>query len=163
TFGQSADPKSVSPERRKLIRETAAKEKLRVEAVVTHEELTTSLVTDTPLDLKGSIDLAVDLGCPVVTFHMGGPAPGISDKELWWKTVEVVKAAAEYGAARHVSLAIDLGIWPKWITNTPDLLAKMFSDVDVPTFGVNFDPSYLAVTGLDPVRFVKRFGARIRH
>lgn len=163
TFGPSADPKSVLPERRKEIRETAMRQKLRVEAVITHAELTPSLVTDQPLDLIGSIDLAVDLGAPVVTFHMGGPVKGLSEQELWRKTVDAAKVAANYGAARHVSLAIDLGIYPVWITSTPDLLAKMFDDVDVPTFGVNFDPSYLEVQGLDPVRFVKRFGPRIRH
>src|SRR5579871_5917885 len=73
TFGEAINSDSVSAERRKLIRETAARHKLRVEAIITHATLTDSLGTDKPLDLKASIDLAVDLRSDVVTFHLGGP------------------------------------------------------------------------------------------
>ena len=44
-----------------------------------------------------------------------------------------------------------------------DELSRLFDDVASDSFGVNFDPSYLAITGIDPMAFVKRFAARIRH
>jgi sugar phosphate isomerase/epimerase len=163
TFGTAVNSDSVTAERRKLIRETARRHKLQVEAVVTHAELTTTLGTKEPLDLNAAIDLAADLGGDVVTFHLGGPRKEIAERELRQRTVAAIKAAADHGDSKHVRLAIDLGIWPRWIVTTPDELARLFDDVDSDSFGVNFDPSYLAITGIDPVAFVKRFGPRVRH
>jgi len=163
TFGAAINSDSVAADRRKLIRETARRDKLRVEAIVTHAELTRSLGTKEPLDLKASIDLAADLGGDVVTFHLGGPRQDVPEGELWKRTVAAIEAAADHGDAKHVALAIDLGIWPEWIVKTTDDLARLFDDVTSDSFGVNFDPSYLAITGIDPVAFIKRFGARIRH
>ena len=162
TFGRSEDPASVTTERRKLIRDTARRHRLRVEALITHAELTRTLTTSSPLDLKGSIDLAMDLGASVVTFHMGGQQPGLSEQDLWSKTVEWVRSAARYAESKHVALAVD-GIWPPWIVNSPDTLAKMFDEVSSPAFGVNFDPCYLVLMGEDPVRFARRFSSRIWH
>ena len=163
TFGNAINSDSVTAERRREIRAAVEKNKLRVEAVITHADLTATIAENKPLDLNASIDLAADLQSPVVTFHLGGPQDGFSEKELWNKTVQVIKSAADYGASKHVGLAIDLGVWPPWIVNTYDQLAKLFNDVGSPNFGVNFDPSYLSITGADPVRFVKRFGNRIMH
>jgi len=163
TFGAAINSDSVTPERRNLIRETARQLKLHVEAIVTHAELTTALGTKEPLDLKGAIDLAADLGGDVVTFHLGGPRKDIPVGDLWKRTVAAIKAAADHGDSKHVKLAIDLGVWPEWIVKTSDDLARLFDDVGSDSFGVNFDPSYLAITGIDPVAFVKRFGPRIRH
>src|SRR5207244_3926076 len=129
---------------------------LRIEAVITHAELTTSLITDKPLDLAGSIDLAAELGAGLVTFHMGGPVNGLPDDKLWSKTVKVLKKAANHGSSKHVALAVD-GIWPTWIVDSPDALSRLFKAVDVPEFGVNFDPCYLTVMGVDPLAFIDRF------
>ena len=59
-------------------------------------------------------------------------------------------------------LAVD-GIWPEWVDDSPDTLARLFHDVDSPNFAVNFDPSYLAIMGVDPSAFAKRFARRIVH
>src|SRR5258706_14035993 len=82
TFGASEDPHSVTSERRKLIHDTARRQKLSVEAVVTHAELTTTIARKPPLDLRGTVDLAAELGASVVTFHIGGPAPNRSSEDL---------------------------------------------------------------------------------
>ena len=71
--GPSADPRSVTPELRAQTRSIAERLSLTIEAVITHANLANSLFTDEPLDLKGSVDLAVDVGAPLVVFHMGGP------------------------------------------------------------------------------------------
>ena len=73
THGSSADPLSVTPALRQLTRGTAERLGLEIEAIITHAALADSLFTDAPLDLKGSVDLAVDVGAPLVVFHMGGP------------------------------------------------------------------------------------------
>lgn len=163
TFGPQLNSDSVSAERRKLIRDSARQHNLRVEAIVTHGELTTSLFKGEKLDLISAVDLAADLGGDVVTFHLGGPVDDVSDAHVWTRTVAEIKQAADYGDTKHVRVAVDCGPWPTWIVKNNDDLAKLFGDVGSKSFGVNFDPCYLAVAGIDPVGFVERFGHRIRH
>jgi sugar phosphate isomerase/epimerase len=164
TDGPSADPRSVSAELRRLTRQTAERLGLRIEAVITHAPLADSLAHSAakPLDLEGTIDLAVDLGAPLVTFHMGGYPLGIPHEVFWKSLVSRIRRAADYGAGRHVVLAVD-GIWPVWVDNSPDTLDRLFGVVGSPNFGVNFDPSYLALMDVDPAGFVKRFPRRIVH
>ena len=164
THGDSADPQSVDSGLRRLTRQTAAGLDLRIEAVVTHAVLTDTLMDarQTTLDLHGSVDLAADLGSPVVTFHMGGYPDGSDHQQVWNSTVEAIRAAAEYAGERNLKLAVD-GIWPIWIDDSCDLLAKLFDDVASDHFAVNFDPSYLTLMGVDPVDFIHRFHHRIVH
>ena len=164
THGRSEDPGSFDTARRRLTRQTADKFQLRIEAVISHAQLTDTLfdARRKPLDLKGSVDLATDLGASVVTFHMGGYRKGVSHDTVWQKSVSAIRDAAEYGAAKHVALAVD-GIWPTWINHSPDALERLFDHVGSPNFGVNLDPSYLTLMGADPVRFVSRFRRQIRH
>ncbi|MGE3317345.1 MAG: sugar phosphate isomerase/epimerase family protein [Planctomycetaceae bacterium] len=163
THGNSEDPKSFDGALRELTRKTAARLGLTIEAVITHAQLTDTLLADRkPMDLNGSIDLAADLGAPVVTFHLGGYPEGVERSSFYRKTVEAIRKGAEYGAGKHVQLAVD-GIWPTWVADSPATLAKMFDDVGHPNFGVNFDPSYLTLIGVDPPAFVKQFAKRIMH
>lgn len=168
THGKSDDPASVGGDLRRLQRETAERLGLRIEGVITHAELTVSLFDParTPLDLVGSVDLAAELGADLVTFHMGGyveaEKAGISRRETWRRSVEAIRQAADHGAARHVRLAVD-GIWPTWLDDSPDSLARLFEDVASVNFGVNFDPSYLTLMGVDPTDFARRFSERIVH
>ncbi|MEX2285525.1 MAG: sugar phosphate isomerase/epimerase family protein [Planctomycetaceae bacterium] len=164
TNGPSDDPRSFDKDLRTLTRRTADDLKLKIEAVTTHAQLADSLgdPQKRPLDLNGSVDLAVELGAPVVTFHMGGYREGASRDEQWKRVVAAIRSAADYGAARHVRLAVD-GIWPVWVDSSPDELARMFDAVDSPNFGVNLDPSYLTLMEVDPVAFTRRFPQRIFH
>jgi len=164
THGDSDSPASFDQQRRRRTRDTAEKLGLRIEAVITHAQLTDTLATAgrRPLDLNGSIDLAVDLGAPVVTFHMGGYHDHLPRKVEWQTAVDAIRSAADYGDRKHVVLAVD-GIWPPWIDDSPDALQRLFEAVGSPTFGVNFDPSYLTLMAVDPVSFAKRFSRRIVH
>lgn len=164
THGKSDDPKSFDADRRRLTRRTAERLGLRVEAVVTHATLTSTLFDSKrkPLDLKRTIDLAVDVGAEVVTFHMGGYRENVPRRRVWRQSVEAIQGAADYGARRHVELAVD-GIWFDWIVDSPDKLARLFDDVQAPNFGVNFDPCYLTLMGIDPVGFAGRFREGLVH
>jgi sugar phosphate isomerase/epimerase len=164
TDGPSTDPRSVSADLRRLTRQTAERLGLRIEAVITHAPLANLLATPMTrrLDLEGTVDLAVDLGAKVVTFHMGGYPPGVPRDTFWKLLVARIRKATDYGASRHVALAVD-GIWPEWVDDSPDTLDRLFHDVGNPNFGVNFDPSYLALMGVDPAAFVKRFPRHIFH
>jgi sugar phosphate isomerase/epimerase len=164
THGASDDPKSFDQSLRRLTRMTAERLKLKVEAVITHAQLTDSLFdpAKTPLDLKGSVDLAVDLGAPVVTFHMGGFLKDVDRDKVWMRAVAHIREACDYGAARHVQLASD-GIWPEWINDSMDAHERLAKDIDSPAFGLNFDPCYLTLMGVSPVEFVKRFRDKLLH
>jgi sugar phosphate isomerase/epimerase len=164
THGPSDDPASFDADLRKLTRQTAERLNLRIEAVITHADLTGSLFDPArkPLDLVGTVDLAVALGAPVVTFHMGGYPPDIDRDIVWKRTAEAIRQAADYGIARHVDLAVD-GIWPEWIDDSPDALSRLFDDVGAMNFGVNFDPCYLTLIDVDPAAFARRFSGRIAH
>jgi sugar phosphate isomerase/epimerase len=164
TDGPSADPRSVTTELRRLTRETAERLGLRIEAVITHAPLADSLASPVAkrLDLEGTIDLAVDLGAEVVTFHMGGYPPGLFHDEFWRKIVTRIRFAADYAAARRIALAVD-GIWTSWVDSSPNELDRLFHDVGSPNFGVNFDPSYLTIMEVEPAGFVERFANRIVH
>jgi sugar phosphate isomerase/epimerase len=162
--GPSADPRSVSADLRRQTRRTAERLGLQVEAVITHAPLSDSLVdaSGSPLDLAGTVDLAADVGAEVVTFHMGGYPAGVPRGEFWKAIVERIRDAADYAAAHRVFLAVD-GIWPEWIDDSSDTLERLFQDVGSPVFGVNFDPCYLVLMGLDPGVFAERFAKRIVH
>lgn len=164
THGRSEDPRSVDAERRRETRRTTGELNLRVEGVITHAPLTETLLDpDHPtLDLNGTADLAQEIGGEVVTFHMGGYPDGHDPDMVWRKTVAAIKEANDYAADRNVCLAVD-GIWPGWINDSPEALQRLFDDVGSDRFGVNFDPCYLTVMGVDPVDFVKQFHERIVH
>lgn len=163
THGPSADPRSVTPELRALTRDAAAQLGLHIEAIITHATLADSLFTDTPLDLKGSVDLAVEVECPVVVFHMGGPTQDeVQRAAAWHKTVACLKEALDYATPRNVKLAVD-GVWYGWLTDTPETFLRMHDEVGSPSFGINFDPCYLTLLGLDPVAVAQQWQHRIFH
>jgi sugar phosphate isomerase/epimerase len=164
TDGPSTDPRSVSPDLRRATRRTAERLGLQIEAVITHAPLTDSLVgpETSPLDLEGTVDLAVDVAADVVTFHMGGYPADVPREVFWDAIVERIRDAADYAAARRIFLAVD-GIWPDWVDDSPDTLDRLFQAVGSPVFGVNFDPCYLVLMGIDPAAFAQRFAKRIVH
>ncbi len=163
THGNSADPLSVTPELRRLTRNTATRLGLRIEAIITHAILTDSLFTEEPLDLAGSVDLAVEVCAPLVVFHMGGPTRDADNgDEVWRRVVEYLKKSLDYAAAREIKLAVD-GVWKGWLTETPESFLQLHDDVASPHFGINFDPCYLMLLGLDPVNVAQQWGKRIVH
>ena len=163
THGNSADPHSVTPELRQQTRATAERLGLRIEAIITHATLADSLFTDAPLDLQGSIDLAVDVGAPVVVFHMGGPKDDPAKRaEAWKRVVDYLKEAIDYAIPRGVKLAVD-GVWKDWIAETPESFLELHDQVGSPSFGINFDPCYLTLLGLDPVQVAHMWKERILH
>ena len=161
THGPSADPRSVTPELRSQTRSTAERLGLTIEAVITHANLANSLFTDEPLDLKGSVDLAVDVGAPLVVFHMGGPKDDDAQRaEAWRRVVAYLQDALAYAEPRNVQLAVD-GVWAGWLTDTPERFLELHDEVGSASFGINFDPCYLTLLGLDPVAVAHQWQGRI--
>jgi sugar phosphate isomerase/epimerase len=163
THGNSTDPRSVTPELRRLTRDTAVRLGLRIEAIITHATLTDSLFTEKPLDLVGSVDLAIEVGAPLVVFHMGGPTRDAANgDDVWRRVVDYLKESVDYAAAHEIKLAVD-GVWKGWLTATPESFMQLHDDVGSPHFGINFDPCYLMLLGLDPVNVAHLWEKRIFH
>ncbi len=163
THGNSADPRSVTTQIRQETRSAATRLGLSVEAIITHATLTDSLFTEAPLDLRGSVDLAVDVGAPVVVFHMGGSVDDAAKRaETWKRVVDYLKRALDYAAARQVKLAVD-GVWKGWIVETPEAFLELSQAVNHPSFGINFDPCYLTLLGFDPVQVAQMWRGHIVH
>ena len=118
--------------------------------------------------VSGSIVITSDapgvfpLGATVVTFHMGGYHDGVDRKVEWKRTVAAIRKAADHASSKHVHLAVD-GIWPTWINDSPDVQQRLFDDVDNEHFGINFDPCYLTLMGVDPSKLARRFSKQIVH
>ena len=163
THGPSADPRSVTPELRVQTRSIAERLGLTIEAVITHANLANSLFTDEPLNLKGSVDLAVDVGAPLVVFHMGGPKDDAAQRtEAWRRVVAYLQDALAYAELRSVQLVVD-GVWAGWLTDTPERFLELHDEVGSASFGINFDPCYLTLLGLDPVAVAHQWQGRIVH
>lgn len=163
THGDSDNPLSVTREMREQTRQAAERLGLTIEAVITHATLTDSLLTDHPLDLDGSVDLAVELGAPLVVFHMGGPAMGDTRHAATWRrVVDYLRQALDYAMGRNVKLAVD-GVWYGWIADTPEAFLELHEEIGSGFFGINYDPCYLALLGQDPVAVAHLWKDRILH
>ena len=46
---------------------------------------------------------------------------------------------------------------------TPETYRALFEKVPSKSIGINYDPSHLVRMGIDPIRFLKEFGARVHH
>ncbi len=161
THGPSADPASVTLQMRQQTLSLSQQLGLRVEGIITHATLTDSLGTATPLDLAGSVDLAVEVGGDVVVFHMGG-APEGDRQRLWDGVVEYLRRAADYAQQRGIRLAVD-GVWPPWIVDSPQAFLDLQGAVGSAAFGINFDPCYLTLMGLDPVAVAGQLQGHLFH
>ncbi len=94
------------------------------------------------------VDLAVDLGAPAVTTHIG-VVPADPQHPVYREMRETCRELGDYAAARGVRFAIETGPEPA------SLLKSFLDDVGSPGIGVNLDPANLVmVVGDDPVHAV---------
>lgn len=94
------------------------------------------------------VGLAVDLGAPVVTTHIGVVPP---EKNETYRTLQqALREVASYAGMRGVKVAIETGPEPAL------RLRSFLDDVGEEALGVNFDPANLVmVQGTDPVQDFK--------
>ncbi len=106
---------------------------------------------------KRIVDLAADLGAPVVTTHIG-VVPEQAADPVRGTLLAACRELGAYADARGVSFAIETGPEPA------DVLRDFLREVDTPGVGVNLDPAnFVMVTGEDPVRAVGILGPWIVH
>ena len=60
-------------------------------------------------------------------------------------------------------LAIEGWPGPGAVASTPESYRAVIEGCESATIGINYDPSHLIATGIDPIRFVREFAAHVRH
>ncbi len=97
---------------------------------------------------KQIVDLAVDLGAPAVTTHIG-VVPDDSAHPRYAVMRDACRELGDYAATRHVRFAIETG------PETAEVLKQFLDAVGSPGIGANLDPANLVmVAGDDPVQAV---------
>jgi L-ribulose-5-phosphate 3-epimerase len=106
---------------------------------------------------KRIVDLAVDLGAPVVTTHIG-VVPEKRTDPAYAVMREACRELGAYAGARGIVFAIETGPEPA------GTLRAFLGDVDSRGIGVNLDPAnFVMVTREDPVSAVHVLGPHIVH
>ena len=60
-------------------------------------------------------------------------------------------------------LAIEGWPGPGAVASTPESYRAVIEGCGSATIGINYDPSHLIATGIDPIRFVQEFASHVRH
>jgi sugar phosphate isomerase/epimerase len=147
---------------RQRMRRLAESSSLSVAAVITHLGLATTIDEGRPLDLSSAIDVAVDVGAPVVAFHIG-VVPARADRAgLWRATVDAVRDATSAARSAGVGLLVD-AVAPDFLTRSPLELRVFLEEVDRPELGWNFDPAFIGANGWEVNAIVSLIAPWIRH
>ncbi|PLT45706.1 hypothetical protein B8V81_4137 [Paenibacillus pasadenensis] len=106
---------------------------------------------------KRILDLALDLGCHIVTTHIG-IVPDDEQSDIYAAMQEACEEISSYATSRGAYFAIETG--PERAAHLKAFLDKLSTD----GLSVNFDPANMVmVTGDDPVQGVRTLGRYIVH
>jgi L-ribulose-5-phosphate 3-epimerase len=83
---------------------------------------------------KAMLQLAADIGCPVVTAHVG-IMPRETDSPRWQPMVDACAAIAAYGEQLGTVTAIETGPEPHWV------LKRLMETINSPHLAINLDPA----------------------
>lgn len=111
--------------------------------------------------VEGCIDLAVDLGAPIVHILSGPVAAGSSVAEAKRWFTAAVEQTVDYAERRNVQLGIEAIAGHAFCS--VDDYHQLGRDLPGVNFYVNFDPSHLEVQGENPERVVDELADRINH
>lgn len=92
--------------------------------------------------LNGVTDIAVDLGCFIVTTHIGR-IPEDTTSERYQNMLDACKEVARYATSKGVVVAIETG--PEKIKN----LVEFIKQCNTPGIGINYDPGNLVMVTQD--------------
>jgi len=156
-------PDTSGEERRKLV--AAAREaNLRLPAIGAHIDMLgggDQARAGAADFVKGCVDLAVDVQCPVVHILSGKQPDDMSRATAMGRFADAVEAVTDYAVSRGVALGIEA--IAGMLFHSIDDYAELGSMLPGTDFRINFDPSHLFVQGEDPLELVKNHGDRICH
>ena len=162
TKGRTTSPQDFPPAERSGLRRYAESLGLEVGIAITHEHLTATIEQGRPMDLRGFLDVALDLGAHTLGVHVGpaGNPPGRQD--LWERTAGVLRDASAHAADRGALIALTT-IWPGDLLDTTDKMLRMVEEVGAENLRCYYDPGFLVLMGLDPLAEARRMGDLIAH
>jgi sugar phosphate isomerase/epimerase len=121
--------------------------------------------------LKKCIDGANLLGLKIVNTFLGkDPKATISENFEEFKKVwpDIIKHAEDKGVKigiENCPMYFSMDEWPggKNLACTPAIWTEMFSIIDSPSFGLNYDPSHLVWQQMDYLKPIYEFAEKIIH
>ena len=135
---------------------------LDVTAVGGGPNLVDPAVADESIALfRSFIDLAVALGCRIVTAESKRKPDGISDETAWQSTVATVKTICRHAGECGAVLAIECS-GGCFIRHHEDFL-RLAEAVDSPTLKVNMDPANIVLAHRDVLEAVRALAPYIVH
>lgn len=118
--------------------------------------------TDAALEhTKRCLDIASELGCPVIATETGLHVAGVDRHNAWDRVVRGFTAAVEYAEKRQVRI----GLEPHFnsIVFTWESALKLLKEIDSPYFRINCDSSHWHACGLDDEVAVEKLKDYIIH
>jgi len=95
---------------------------------------------------RQTIDMALDLGCPLVRSYGGGGVPAGGDASLYWdRTVSGIRECAAYAADRGIKIAIETHIGS--LTFSAGDTVRMVRDIEAANVGILFDFAWVDIRG----------------
>jgi sugar phosphate isomerase/epimerase len=159
------DPRTVKPETVRAVRDTAGECGQQITALC--GELGghgLEIAADNPQKvdyLKRVVDLALELGCRIVTTHIG-VIPVDRDSEKYAVMQKACAGIDAYAAPLGAVVAIETG--PEPVARLKAFVDACNGEVGGQGIGINYDPANLVmVTGDDEVEGVRRAGPAIVH
>jgi len=156
-------PKTTAAER-KAIAETAKALDLTLPALGAHIPMVDADLASRTAAIafvNGCIDLAADLGAPIVHI-LSGPSPqGVSRDEAWRWFMEAAAQTATHSEKAGIVLAIEAIAGHMF--HSVDDYHRLRSDLPNVDWRVNFDPSHLIVQGENPMRVVDELADQVVH
>jgi sugar phosphate isomerase/epimerase len=120
---------------------------------------------------KKVITAAPKLGLNMVTGFVGRDSTKTVD-EHWPRFLKTWKPIIQFAEDHGVKIGIEncpmsftRDEWPggKNLLTTPAIWRRAFSDLDSPSFGLNYDPSHFILQDMDPLRPLAEFREKLFH
>lgn len=146
----SCHPARLKADARQSIRTALTQYDLQLSAVSAHTQWVGvhEIVTERALDYtKRCIELAAELGAPIVTTNSGAYPMAGERHTSWERLLDGLSAAAQYAAEQGVLLALEPHI--DHIVLTWESARNVMRLVDSSHLRINFDASHWHVTGFD--------------
>ncbi|MDZ4289046.1 MAG: sugar phosphate isomerase/epimerase family protein [Prosthecobacter sp.] len=121
--------------------------------------------------LKKVIKAAPLLGLTDVTSFVGRDWTKTVD-DNWPRFLKTWKPIIQFAADHGVRICIENcpmlftgDEWPggKNLMTTPAIWRRAFNDIDLPNFGLNYDPSHFVLQGMDPLSPLQEFKDKLFH
>ncbi|MBI5832767.1 MAG: sugar phosphate isomerase/epimerase [Armatimonadetes bacterium] len=111
-----------------------------------------------PAVMETAFQAAAEIGVPIVNCGPGGKS---GDEESLQASIDslgkLAEMAGKYGVTLCVKAHVGASIW-----NTPTTL-EVIKAIDLPSFGIDMDPSHIHRAGENPVEAIAAVVSRVKH